>query len=120
MARAWCDDQLFGDYTLSLMDRLAFVVSSRCARLSMVTASSEKVDFHSPVAEGDLIEFVGRVLQVTSEEKAELARLRREVRRSGRSWQKPRPGSRHVALRTVFSARDSPETWYRWCRELGA
>jgi acyl-CoA hydrolase len=48
------------------MGRLAFVASSRCARLSMVTASSEKVDFHSPVAEGDLIEFVGRVLHVGS------------------------------------------------------
>ncbi len=60
------NDQLFGGYALSLMDKLAFIVSSRYARLPMVTASSEKVDFHSPVVEGDLIEFVGRVLQVGS------------------------------------------------------
>lgn len=56
--------QLFGGYALSLMDKLAFIVSSRYARLAMVTASSEKVDFHSPVLEGDLIEFIGRVLRV--------------------------------------------------------
>ncbi len=58
------NDQLFGGYALSLMDKLAFIVSSRYTRLPMVTASSEKVDFHTPVREGDLIEFVGRVLQV--------------------------------------------------------
>ena len=58
------NDQLFGGYALSLMDKLAFIVSSRYARLPMVTASSEKVDFHTPVREGDLIEFVGRVLRV--------------------------------------------------------
>ncbi len=58
------NDQLFGGYALSLMDKLAFIVSSRYARLPMVTASSEKIDFHTPVREGDLIEFVGRVLRV--------------------------------------------------------
>ncbi len=58
------NDQLFGGYALSLMDKLAFIVSSRYAQLPMVTASSEKVDFHTPVREGDLIEFVGRVLRV--------------------------------------------------------
>ena len=58
------NDQLFGGYALSLMDKLAFIVSSRYARLPMVTASSEKVDFLTPVREGDLIEFVGRVLRV--------------------------------------------------------
>ena len=58
------NDQLFGGYALSLMDKLAFIVSSRYARLPMVTASSEKIDFLTPVREGDLIEFVGRVLRV--------------------------------------------------------
>ncbi len=58
------NDQLFGGYALSLMDKLAFIVSSRYARLPMVTASSEKIDFHTPVREGDLIEFVGRVVRV--------------------------------------------------------
>jgi len=58
------NDQLFGGYALSLMDKLAFIVSSRYARLPMVTAASERIDFHSPVREGDLIEFVGRVMRV--------------------------------------------------------
>ena len=57
-------DQLFGGHALSLMDKLAFIVSSRYARLPMVTASSEKVDFHSPVLEGNLVEFIGRVVRV--------------------------------------------------------
>jgi acyl-CoA hydrolase len=57
-------DQLFGGHALSLMDKLAFIVSSRYARLPMVTASSEKVDFLSPVLEGDLVEFIGRVPRV--------------------------------------------------------
>jgi acyl-CoA hydrolase len=57
-------DQLFGGHALSLMDKLAFIVSSRYARLPMVTASSEKVDFLSPVLEGDLVEFIGRVTRV--------------------------------------------------------
>jgi uncharacterized protein (TIGR00369 family) len=57
-------EQLFGGYALSLMDKLAFIVSSRYARLPMVTAASEKVDFLSPVLEGDLVEFIGRVVRV--------------------------------------------------------
>jgi acyl-CoA hydrolase len=58
------NEQLFGGYALSLMDKLAFIVSSRYARLPMVTASSDKVDFRSPVRVGELIEFSGKVLRV--------------------------------------------------------
>lgn len=57
-------DQLFGGHALSLMDKLAFIVSSRYSRLPMVTASSERVDFHSPVLGGELVEFIGRVRRV--------------------------------------------------------
>lgn len=57
-------DQLFGGHALALMDKLAFIVSSRHTRLPMVTASSEKVDFLSPVMEGDLVEFIGQVVRV--------------------------------------------------------
>ena len=55
---------LFGGHALSLMDRLAFIVSSRFSRKNMVTASSEKVEFKSPVREGDLIELIGRIARV--------------------------------------------------------
>lgn len=55
---------LFGGHALSLMDRLAFIVASRYARKTVVTASSEKIEFRTPVKEGDLIELVGRIVRV--------------------------------------------------------
>jgi acyl-CoA hydrolase len=55
---------LFGGRALWLMDRLAFLVASRYARMPIVTACSEKVEFRAPVKEGDLIELVGRIAHV--------------------------------------------------------
>lgn len=55
---------LFGGRALWLMDRLAFLVASRHARMPIVTACSEKVEFRAPVKEGDLIELVGRIAHV--------------------------------------------------------
>lgn len=52
---------LFGGRALWLMDRLAFLVASRHARMPIVTACSEKVEFRAPVKEGDLIELRGRI-----------------------------------------------------------
>jgi acyl-CoA hydrolase len=58
------NDQLFGGYALSLMDKLSFIVASRYARMPVVTASSDKIEFRHPVKEGDLIEFVGKISKV--------------------------------------------------------
>ena len=55
---------LFGGHALSLMDRLAFIVASRCTRMPVVTACSEKVEFRSPVKEGELVELTGSVVHV--------------------------------------------------------
>jgi len=55
---------LFGGHALSLMDRLAFIVASRYARKPVVTACSEKVEFRSPVKEGELVELTGSVIHV--------------------------------------------------------
>jgi uncharacterized protein (TIGR00369 family) len=52
---------LFGGQALALMDKAAFIVASRYARRAVVTASSEKVDFHVPVRQGQLVELVARV-----------------------------------------------------------
>jgi len=57
-------NNLFGGHALSLMDRLAFIVSSRYARKNMVTVASDKVEFHNPVKVGDLIELVARIERV--------------------------------------------------------
>lgn len=53
---------LFGGQALALMDKAAFVVASRYARRAVVTASSERVDFHVPVRQGQLVELVARIV----------------------------------------------------------
>ena len=52
---------LFGGHALQLMDKSAFITASRYARKSMVTASSERVDFKAPVKNGHLVEVIGRI-----------------------------------------------------------
>jgi acyl-CoA hydrolase len=56
---------LFGGDALRLMDMAAFVTASRYARRTVVTASSERIDFHIPVRQGQLAEVVGRVTRTT-------------------------------------------------------
>lgn len=53
---------LFGGQALALMDKAAFVAASRYARRAVVTASSERVDFHVPVRQGQLVELIARVV----------------------------------------------------------
>lgn len=55
---------LFGGHALSLMDRLAFIVASRFTRGPVVTACSEKIEFRSPVKQGELVELTGTVVHV--------------------------------------------------------
>ena len=47
---------LFGGQALAMMDKAAFIAASRYARRAVVTASSERVDFHVPVRQGELVE----------------------------------------------------------------
>lgn len=53
---------LYGGEALALMDKAAFMVASRFARLPVVTASTEKIDFHAPVGQGQIVELVARVV----------------------------------------------------------
>mgnify|MGYP001348716372 CR=1 FL=1 len=53
---------LFGGRALALMDKAAFVAASRFASRSVVTASSERVDFRAPVLQGQLVELWARVV----------------------------------------------------------
>lgn len=55
---------LFGGHALRLMDMSAFITASRFARQTMVTVSSERVDFKVPVLHGQLVELVGRIAHV--------------------------------------------------------
>lgn len=53
---------LFGGQALALMDKAAFICASRYARRTVVTASSEKCDFHVPVCQGQLVELIARIV----------------------------------------------------------
>lgn len=53
---------LFGGQALALMDKAAFIAASRYCRRTVVTASSERCDFHTPVRQGQIAELVGRVV----------------------------------------------------------
>jgi uncharacterized protein (TIGR00369 family) len=53
---------LFGGQALALMDKAAFIAASRYTRRAVVTACSERIDFHVPVRQGQLIEVVARVV----------------------------------------------------------
>jgi len=44
------------------MDKAAFIVASRYARRTVVTASSEQCDFHVPIRQGRLVELMARVI----------------------------------------------------------
>ncbi|MCB1049108.1 MAG: acyl-CoA thioesterase [Acidobacteria bacterium] len=53
---------LFGGHALALMDKAAFIAASRYCRQTVVTASTEKINFHSPIKVGQLAECVARVI----------------------------------------------------------
>ncbi len=53
---------LYGGQALALMDKAAFIAASRYARRAVVTRSSERVDFHVPVKQGQLVELLARVV----------------------------------------------------------
>jgi acyl-CoA hydrolase len=53
---------LFGGQALAWMDKAAFVVASRYARRTVVTARSEQVDFTLPIRQGQLVETIARVV----------------------------------------------------------
>ncbi len=55
---------LFGGHALGLMDHAGWVAATRCARHTMVTVASDRVEFKVPVRAGQLVELVARVTKV--------------------------------------------------------
>lgn len=55
---------LFGGQALAWMDKAAFIIASRYARRTVVTARSEEVNFRVPVRTGQLVELVASVVKV--------------------------------------------------------
>lgn len=54
---------LFGGRALAWMDKAAFVAASRFARCTVVTARSDRIDFHTAVPTGALVQLVARVVE---------------------------------------------------------
>lgn len=52
---------LFGGDALKMLGKAAFIAATRHARATMVMASSNRVDFRTPVEEGQMIELITRI-----------------------------------------------------------
>lgn len=57
-------DTLFAGTAMHLMDEVAFITATRFSRQRMVTISSDKIDFTSPISAGKIIDLCGRVVHV--------------------------------------------------------
>ena len=55
---------MFGGHALGLMDHAGWVAATRCARHTMVTVASDRVEFKVPVYAGQLVELVARVARI--------------------------------------------------------
>lgn len=57
-------DTLFGGAAMQLMDEVAFITATRFTRKKVVTISSDKINFKSPIPSGTIIELIGKVSKI--------------------------------------------------------
>jgi len=55
---------LFGGQAMAWMDKAAFLAAARYSRRTVVTAHSDQVDFKLPIRVGEMVETIGRVVEV--------------------------------------------------------
>lgn len=55
---------LFGGTAMQWMDEVSFITATRFARRSIVTVSSDKIDFNHPVPAGTVVELTAEVVHV--------------------------------------------------------
>jgi acyl-CoA hydrolase len=55
---------MFGGEVMALMDRAAGIAALQFCRQPVVTASSERIDFRTPIQAGEIIEAVAKVIYV--------------------------------------------------------
>lgn len=55
---------LFGGTAMQWMDEVSFIAATRFARRSIVTVSSDKIDFNHPVPAGTVVELTAEVVHV--------------------------------------------------------
>ncbi len=57
-------DTLFGGTALHMMDEASFICATRFSRKKVVTVSTDKIDFTTPIPQGTIVELVARVDKV--------------------------------------------------------
>ena len=57
-------DTLFGGKAMALMDETAFMCATRFCRKTLVTVSSDRIDFKKAIPSGSMIEAVAKVIEV--------------------------------------------------------
>ncbi len=55
---------MFGGEVLALMDKAAGIAALRFCRQPVVTASTERIDFRTPIQSGEIIEAIAKVIYV--------------------------------------------------------
>lgn len=55
---------MFGGDVMALMDKSAAIAALRFCRQPVVTASSERIDFRTPISQGEIVEAYSRVIFV--------------------------------------------------------
>jgi acyl-CoA hydrolase len=55
---------LFGGEAMRLMDEVASIAALRCARTSVVTVASDRIEFHVPIKVGALVELEAHVTRI--------------------------------------------------------
>jgi uncharacterized protein (TIGR00369 family) len=55
---------LFGGKAVAMMDVVASIAAMRAAHKPVVTASIDRVDFKSPIRQGDFVETIARVVNI--------------------------------------------------------
>lgn len=55
---------LFGGTALSWMDEVSFITATCFCRKRLVTVSSEKINFQTPIPSGSIVELIGGVIRV--------------------------------------------------------
>jgi acyl-CoA hydrolase len=55
---------MFGGEVMEMMDKAAAIAGLRFCRQPLVTASSERIDFRTPIHAGEIIEAIARVIYV--------------------------------------------------------
>lgn len=57
-------DTLFGGKAMAIMDEVSFMCATRFCRKSLVTVSTDKIDFHKAIPSGSIVEAIARVESV--------------------------------------------------------